>query len=469
MLNPRPPSAARARPRPHVIDRFPYGKAPFWLVTLTLTTIVLLFFARRERGPKPDLVFAIHAPNHVPSYEEVIPRFEARHGVDVRLQLVNNRALETRLQNAMLAGTPVPDIVELSEKGLGFFTRGPLEDVGFLDLTDRLEREGYRERLVESRLSLWTSRGRVFAVPHDVHPATLMYRHDIVAQYGIDVESLVTWDDFVEAARKVVRDANNDGVIDRYMIDLPTSAAWALLALLLQRDVGLFDADGNIDFNQPATVDTIEWYIHQTAGPNRIAFECGWGQPLFKAMQDGLALFYIAPDWRTHAVSLDAPHLKGKFRIMPFPAWKPGGRRTSVWGGTGLAIARSTESPDLAWEFAKALYFDAAELGKRFLNTNILPPFTDAWNLPELKQPHPFYGGQRIGELFAELAPETPPVWGGPYAKLAENKLSEAHLRSLEHYRKYGDRGLREKIQRELDVAEAYLARAIGRNVLIKK
>jgi arabinosaccharide transport system substrate-binding protein len=452
-----------------VVDRFPYGKAPFWLLVVLLSSIVLLGFARRDREAKPDLVFAIFAPNHVESYQEVIAPFEKKHGVKIALQLVHNRALQNRLQNAMLAGTPVPDMVEMLENGLGFFTRGPLKDVGFLDLTEPLESEGYRERLVASRVSMWTARKRVFALPHDVHPAVLVYQPALVESLGIDVNTLKTWDDFVAAGRRISRDGDGDGVVDHFMIDLPTSAPWGVITLLRQRSIGLFDAEGRVAFNQPKTVETIEWYLRQTVGPNRIAFECGWGQPLFKAMQDGLALFIIAPDWRTHAFELDAPHLKGKFRAIPFPAWEPGGRRTSVWGGTGLAIARSTKNPALAWEFAKALYFDPASLGKRFVKTNILPPFKDAWSLPELKTPIDYYGGQRMGELFSELAPETPPVWGNPYARQAENKLSEAHLRSLEYYKKNGEKGLRQKIQLELDVAEAYVQRLIDRNVLMNK
>ncbi len=39
----------------------------------------------------------------------------------------------------MLAGTGVPDMVELNEGGLGFFTKGPLQDVGFVDLTERVD------------------------------------------------------------------------------------------------------------------------------------------------------------------------------------------------------------------------------------------------------------------------------------------------------------------------------------------
>lgn len=452
-----------------MIDRFPYGKAPFWLSALALASLLLLLGTRQRGGnEKPDLVLALFAPNHLPAYRSVTPEFEKKHGVKIELQLVHQRALTNRLQNAILAGTEVPDLVELMEGGMGFFTRGPLKDVGFLDLTDRIDAEGYRERLVESRLSLWSSRSRVFALPHDVHPVMLMYRADLVEELGIDVAELRTWDDFARIGRSVVRDLNGDGVIDRYMIDLPTGGSWGLSLLLLQRDIGLFDAQGRMTFNQPKTIDTMIWYLRQTRGKDRIAYECGWGQSLNKAMTDGLALFYVAPDWRTYLTQDEVPRLASKLKLMPLPAWEVGGRRTSVWGGTGLAISRATKDPNLAWEYAKFLYFNTEELGKRFALTNLIPPFEDAWNLPEFQAPSAFYSGQKLGALFAELAPETPPVWSTPYSPLAHGKLSEAFLRAAEHYRVHGESGLHEYIQGQLDIAEAYVSRVMSRNVLAK-
>lgn len=453
-----------------MIDRFPYGKAPFWLTVIALVSWVLVLGTKRWSDEhKPDLVFAFFAPNHMAAYRAVTPEFEKKHGVKVSLQLVHERALTNRLQNAMLAGTEVPDLVEIIEGSLGFFTRGPLEDVGFLDITERLDQEGLRERLVESRLSLWSSRGRVFAVPHDVHPIMLMYRADLVEEEGIDVSRLETWDDFVRVGRRVVRDLDGDGVPDRYMIDLPMSGGWGLNSLLLQRGVGLFDEKGRVAFNTPITVDTIVWYLKQTRGKDRIAYECGWGQPLSKAMSDGLALFYIAPDWRTFLIQEQSPNLAGKMKLMPLPAWERGGRRTSVWGGTGLAISRSTKNQELAWEFAKFLYFNTPELGKRFALTNIIPPFRDAWDLPEFKTPNPFYSGQPLGALYAELARETPPVWSTAHASLADGKLNQAFQRAAAHFERHGEAGLRELIERELAVSEAYVNRIIERNVLARR
>jgi arabinosaccharide transport system substrate-binding protein len=453
-----------------LIERFPYGKAPFWLSALALASgLFLAFLGQRSEAQKPDLMFALFAPNHLPTYRRTTPEFERRHGVKIGLQLVQGRALQTRLQNAMLAGTEVPDMVELPEFSLSYFTRGPLSDVGFVDLTERLEREGYRQRLVETRLSLWTSREHVFALPHDVHPVTLMYRADLVESLGIDVSTLTTWEEFAAAGRRVVRDLDGDGVPDRYMIDLPASGAWGLTILLRQRGLGLFDQHGRVAFNNEDAVDTLVWYIHQSFGPQRIAYECGWGQSLMKAMIDGLALFYIAPDWRTYTTETDVPSLRGKMKLMALPAWEKGGRRTSVWGGTGLAITRASPRAELAWEFAKSLYFNPQELGRRFALSNIIPPFKDAWNLPEFQRENPYYSGQRIGLLFASLAPETPPAWSSAYDSVAEGKVSEAFLRAAAHFRVKGDAGLRELVRSELANAATYVERVMGRNVLASR
>ena len=453
-----------------MLERFPYGKAPFWLTLTALVSTISVFATQRSSGEtKPELVLATFAANHVDAYRDMLPAFEKKHGVKVSLQLVHQRALQTRLQNAMLAGTAVPDLVELGFGDIGYFTRGPIADVGFVDLTERLTREGYRARLVESRLSLWSSRKHVFALPHDVHPVMLAYRADILAELGIDPTAIETWDDFVALRPKVVKDLDGDGIVDRYLIDLPIGEAWGLETLLLQRGVGMFDADGNVTMDQPDTADTIAWYIHQVEGKERIATPCGWGQPLMKAMRDGLALFYLAPDWRTGTMQLEAPNLRGLFRIMPLPAWTKGGRRTSVWGGSGLAITKATKHPELAWELAKALYFDAPQLGRRYRFTNILPSLKDSWALPEFREPNPFFGGQAIGSLFAEYANDTPADWSTPFKTRASDRLGDVFLRGLEHFRAHGDAGLRDAIARELQRVSAELERYIGRNVLAKE
>jgi len=453
-----------------MIDRFPYGRAPFWLLVLALVSGVLVLVTHGlGAAQKPDLVLELSAANHVVAYQQAAAVFEHRRGVRVGIELVQSRALETRLQNAMLAHTPVPDLVEIGATDIAFFTRGPLSDVGFVDLTERLKRGSLESRLVTSRLSLWSSRGHVFALPHDVHPVMLAYRADILEELGIDPDAIRTWDDFVALRSKVVKDLDGDGVIDRYLIDLPVGEGWGVEILLLQQGVSLFDERGHIAMNQPTTVDTIFWYVHQVEGKARIAVQCGWGQPLMKAMKDGLAVFYVVPDWRTHLIEMEAPNVRGLFKVMPLPAWTPGGRRTSTWGGSGLAITKSSKNVELAWDFAKLLYFDRAELGRRYRYTSILPPLADSWNLPELQAPSPFFRGQRIGAAYAALAPDVPADWSTPYKQRAQDRLNGVTLKAIEYFREHGDEGLKALIQRELALKTAEVEEIVNRNVLAKE
>ena len=74
--------------------------------------------------------------------------------------------------------------------------------------------------------------------------------------------------------------------------------------------------------------------------------------------------------------------------------------------------------------------------------------------------------GQPIGSIYASLAPTVPPVWSTPFKRAAENKLSEAFLRSVQYYKEHGEEQLVPFIQRQLDDAEAYLQKLMDRNVL---
>lgn len=431
---------------------FPYGHAALAILLLAVASGLAIFIAdvRRAIADKPDLTFVTFVREHADSYKQAVKEFEETRGVKVQIQLVSQRALQGRLQSALQVGADVPDMVELLTGSLGYFARGPIEDVGFIDITDRIAAGNWKEKLVESRFSMWTSRGHIFALPHDVHPVMLAYRRDLVEQLDIDVSTLKTWDDFVRVGRDITRDHDGDGVIDHYMIDLPADGGDALRLLIQQRDVDLFDADGNVSFDDERVVEVVCWYVRQTTGPTRISFAAGWGQNLARTMIDGLCLFYFTPDWRTKQFENDVPSLSGKMALMPLPAWSPGERRTSTWGGTGLAITKASRNPELAWDLAMFLYYERSKLGERFADTNIIPPLRSAWDLPEFDAPNAFYSNQAVGRLMAELAPSVPETYSSPYTSLANGKLSEAYNNAVLYYRKHGEDGFVDYVRREL-------------------
>lgn len=451
--------------------QFPFGRAALAILIVTLSTGVWLLYARMSAAQidEPDLVFITFTKEHAEAYRPIIAEFEAEKNVTVQLQVVDIKAVQGRLQSAIQAGAQTPDMVELIDGSLGFFTRGPIDDVGFVDLTDKIESSGLGERIIPSRFAMWSDRGHTFALPHDLHPVMLAYRRDLVEALEIDVEELTTWDKFAEVGRRVTQDTDGDGVVDHYMLDLLLDSGDQIRMFIAQHGGQVFDADGHVAFNSNATADVIEWYVKQCFGDTRIVFSCGWGQTLAKAMSDGLVLFYVTPDWRTRQFDMDVPAVGGRMDLMPLPAWEEGGPRTSTWGGTGLAFTRQVQERgkfDLAWELAMRLYYDPEKLGERFIDTNILPPVTEAFDLPELAEPRPFYSGTPIGREYAALAPDVPAIPSSPYAMLAGQKLLEAFTRSAQYYEANGEAGLREFIEGELSRAEEQVKRRMAHNVL---
>jgi arabinosaccharide transport system substrate-binding protein len=448
---------------------FPYGKAPLAILVLAVASgAYVLIGAARQEARRPQIVYATFTKEHAAAYRSVIGPFEKKHGVTVQFQVVEQRALQGRLQSALQVGAAVPDMVELLDGTMGVFTKGPTEGVGFVDLTDRVKSSGLYDSLVASRFKKWSSRDRIFALPHDVHPVMLAYRRDIVERLGIDVNKLTTWDEFSRVGRDVSKiDKDGSGVPDHYMIDMPTDGGDALRLLLVQRGGNFFSAGGDVTFDSEEAADVICWYVKQIQGPGRIAFPCGWGQNLSKAMLDGLCLFYICPDWRTAQFEADVASLSGKLALMPLPAWEPGGRRTSTWGGTGLAITKQCRDVELAWELAMYLYYQPEQLGPRFAITNILPPLKTAWELPQFSEPRPFYSGIRLGRAYAELALQVPAENDNPYTMKARDKFSEAFTNASIHYAEHGEDGLREYVRAELHRSADRLREAMSRSVFL--
>src|SRR5687767_2705348 len=114
---------------------FPHGKVPLAILVIALLSggaLLRLDAGARDGERRPDLVFATFVKEQAEAYQPAIAEFEKQHNVKVQVQVVDQNALQGRLQAALQAGADVPDMVELLYGTLGTFTRGPLDDVGFV-------------------------------------------------------------------------------------------------------------------------------------------------------------------------------------------------------------------------------------------------------------------------------------------------------------------------------------------------
>ncbi len=441
------------------------------LLVAVLSSIGLVF----SRVEKPEgQMFWTFSRNHAALYNPIAEAWNAEASSPpqrVNILLISGDALQRRLLSGFLSGTPVPDLVEVHQNIAAQTFKGPLEDVGFVDLTERLEAEGLMDRINRPAFSPWTSRGRIFGLPHDVHPVLLAYRADLVEAAGIDVAELDTWDDFVRIMRPLMTDADGDGHPDRYLLNLWETNSELIRVLMLQAGGGLFDADDRLTIGTQVNAGVLATIVSWTTGPGRIAVNAPEFDAAGNRMRiDGTVLCSVMPDWLTGAWMQDLGQLSGKVKLMPLPAWEPGGLRTSVMGGTMLGIPKRCSDFEAAWKFARHLYF-SRELAHGLFNVSgIISPIKEYWVDPIYRQPNPYWSGQANGMLYIEQAPNVPARSSSPYVTLAMSKVGDAAM-ALKAYAKqeqvFDKEALRPKALQLLGEAERLVQEQIDRNVFL--
>jgi arabinosaccharide transport system substrate-binding protein len=435
-----------------------------------VSSVVFLSWPVPKRAGRDLWIFS---HQRLKDYQSAVQEWNRTHSDPLdqfNVTLLHFYALERRLMAAATADAPVADLVESERNIISRVFAGPLADVGFVDLTERIRNEGLNEQLNAPSLSPWTTRGRIFGLPHDVHPCLLGYRADLVEGAGIDVSQIETWDDFHRLLAPLIKDLDGDGRPDRYLLNFWETQRDPLQTLLLQAGSNFFDAQGRVQVDTERNVHIFTQLITWITGPGRFCVDA----PEFTAGGDqmrlnGTVIASILPDWLAGTWKNFIPGLGGKVKLMRLPAWERGGLRTSVWGGTCLSITTAAPDVEKSWAFAKHLYFSPRVAEELFLSTSTISPVKAHWSLPFYHLPDPYFSGQKIGELYIREAPYVPERSTSPFNPMVLDHLLTVLVALKAHAianQQFDPIRLQDETRRLLAEAQADLARRIGRNVL---
>jgi arabinosaccharide transport system substrate-binding protein len=379
----------------------------------------------------------------------------------VDIKLTDGAALVNRLLAAFIAGKGAPDVTEVEISSIGRFFKGPIEEIGFVDLTDRFRREGYLDAIPAARFTPWMTRGHIFGCPEDLHPVILLYREDLFRRWDGQARTWATidlprevklWSDFERVGQEVMRDAAAHGEPARYPIGLHKNQWWNLWMLLLQRGGGMFDEQGRVIIDQPVAVETLQ-FVCDLFNRDRIAWTIEDLPSLWAAMKDDKVMSVMAADWFVGFVKDNRPEQAGKWRAMPLPAFEPGGRRVSSHGGTTMAIPKQCPNQEMAWELIKFFYLNHDVVVERVPKTRVMPALKSAYRDPRLlSYEDPFLGKQRIAALFGSLKDDIPRIYQTPYWAEAQALLQQAVFNAVEGYQTPAQalRRVRERLERDV-------------------
>ena len=147
-----------------------------------------------ESAQKPDkLVWWVHDGMHQEDgSEQWIAEFDAKTGIDLELDFIDNNEYTKKLELAYASDT-VPDTFDLNGETLGnYAAQGAIAD-----LTDLVHESGLYDKVDKSLWDALTVNGKIYGVPRETPSAIVTYvRKDWLDRLGMDVPT--TYDEFIE-------------------------------------------------------------------------------------------------------------------------------------------------------------------------------------------------------------------------------------------------------------------------------
>ncbi|MEU2659493.1 extracellular solute-binding protein [Streptomyces sp. NPDC007325] len=328
----------------------------------------------------------------------VVPSFERDNpGIKVDVQDLGNPAIWDKITVGLAsAGKGLADVLHIGVDYLpGYLEKFPQ---GLADLS-RLGADRHKDAFADG---LWPTvlgkDGAVRALPWEVNPLGLFYRHDYFEKADVDPASLTSWDDLI-AAGPEVRAATGAQLLG---LDKPgTTQDMDFFQNLMQlQGAFYFDGEGRVTLASEEAIQALT-VIKRLDDAGLLADTAGQGTWKRLVGQGKLATAPY-PAWAVEYLATKFPAQSGKWRVMRPPAAVPGGGRSAIVNSTYLTVSATSKRRKAAWRFVEYALTKPAEINRMFASGGVFPALTSAYADPRFSAPHPFYGGQRVLSSFVD-------------------------------------------------------------------
>lgn len=346
----------------------------------------------------------------VPAFNKTYP------DIKVTVQDIGNPAIWDKITTAMAAGgAGLADVLHIGVDYLpGYVAKFPglLADLG--PLGANVHRDAFAK-------GLWGTVSpdgkRVNALPWEANSGGFYYRADVFEKAGVDVDAIATWDDAIEAGKKI-KSSTGTHLLG---IDKPASQADSanFFQLLLQLQGAMyFNLDGDITIGSPEAVKAMT-LIKKMNDAGLVSDISGGWSALISSVKKGTNAVVPMPTWFGGIIEESVPQQAGKWGVRLPPAVRPGGTRAATVNSTHLAVSGVSKQQAAAWKFVEFVLTRPASQAKIYQNKGIAPALLKAYDAPVFHQPSPFFSGQKKGEIFFEALKAPSPAfhYTGDYAR----------------------------------------------------
>jgi multiple sugar transport system substrate-binding protein len=350
--------------------------------------------------------------------------------VKVRITALGVADHHTAMTTALATSANLPDLMAIDVDYIGRLSRS----AGLQNLANApFGAASSSQRLAAYALAAAQPQpGVQTALPVDIGPGALFYRHDLLQAAGLSEADLTgSWASFVAAGVQLKRRSG------AYLVAHAADLADIGIRSGLRAGEGVyFDAKGEPIVESPRFVRAFE-----NARAARAAGIDGrmraWSNEWTEGLRGGRVASQMMGSWLAgHLKNWIAPESAGRWRAAQLP-----NQAFAAWGGSYYAIPKAARQPALAWQFLQLLALDTPQQVSAFESLDAFPALLDAQASPVMEKPLPYLGGQPARLLWRTAAAQIAPTASDRYDPIA-SLVVQAELMKVLDLGKPVDRAL---------------------------
>ena len=242
-----------------------------------------------------------------------------------------------------------------------------------------------------------STKGAMLAVPTDIGPGTMLYRHDLMAKAGISESQLSeSWESYVDAGIELKAKTGS------YLI----GSAQAIKDIVIRSGIvsgegQYFDKNSQVLVKSPRFVKAFK--LAQKVRQNQLdARVNNWSNEWAEGFRRGSLATDLTGAWMVgQMANWVAPQTKGLWRATHLPNQSYVG-----YGGSFYAIPSKSDpsKKNFAWNFIQLMTMNAPMQFKAFKSQDAFPALLETHQSDFFNEPIPFLGGQKARLIWRDAA-----------------------------------------------------------------
>ncbi|MBC7217725.1 MAG: sugar ABC transporter substrate-binding protein [Candidatus Caldatribacterium sp.] len=343
-------------------------------VGLLVLFLVCLVLAGGKAFTKTKLnfVFWLWAPEALEGWKNTIKEFIAENpDIDVNYIAVPGATWGEYLDkvSTLIAGGEKPDVMWVATEGMLFLLRRnlmqPLD--AYID-RDRAELQEFFDDVAPALLEAMVFDEKRYALPYSWNNMVIWYNTKMFNELGIAApQESWTRNEFLEIAKKLTVDKNNDGKPDQYGFAVEPAYFAGTIPWLFVRGTSLLSEDlSRSNANDPKVIEVMQ-FLQDLIYKDRVAPTPGFG-PTFSLFIAGQVGMFGAGRWPVVTFVQEG---FSDCDIQYWPKWDQETPRVTLFGVDGFPLLTTSQHPEQAWKFIK--YMIRRDVQSKLIGTKEAP------------------------------------------------------------------------------------------------